>query len=208
MTTEEFLNELWGYKADEHYLLIWTVAAGEKKSRWFKDLGQASRYAERRSAEADVYFGVSLSGEPYQDYQRLKKGEREPVALYGMWADIDLAGDGHAETEKKYPERLEDVLRILADVSLEPTLLVHSGNGIHAHYCFKEPWVLETPEEVNRARILAHQWARTVQARAKVRGWDIDSIPDLERVLRVPGTFNRKDPSNIKPVKVLDAPTL
>src|SRR5262249_1782569 len=44
-----------------------------------------------------------------------------------------------------------------------------------------------------------------LRARCRERGWSMDSTHDLARVLRLPGTVNRKLPDNPVPVTVLEA---
>lgn len=195
----DFLEALFGYKPDESYVLLWTLP--DKKSRWFRDLGQAARYAEVRAEEFDVYFGVALAGEPYGEGERLKRGEREPAGIYGMWCDIDIAGPGHSDL-KTYPPTLDDACRLAEDMGILPSLTVHSGGGIHCHYLFKEPWMFDSEEERGEARILAHRWKETLKRRAALRGWSVDSVGDLERVLRVPGTWNHKGGER-RPVRML-----
>lgn len=196
----EFLDSLFGYKPDHLHVLIWT--AQDKHSRWFCDLEQAARYAERRAPEYDVYFGVALAAMPYGESVRLKRGHREAAGIYGMWADLDIAGSTHNEL-KRYPASEADALRVIEDMGQRPSLIVHSGGGLHVHWLLKEPWIFDTDEEREEARILCWRWKETLKRRAKDRGWDVDSVSDLERVLRVPGTLNHKQEGNPQRVRML-----
>lgn len=201
---ERFLTALYEFKPKESYLLIWTLP--DKHSRWFSDLGQAARYAEARASTCDVYFGVSLAERPYGEDERLKQGAREAFGIYGMWADIDIAGPGHTD-KKTYPPTLEDARSLACEMgallNLGPQILVHSGGGLHCHYLLKEPFIFEKDEDRGRARVICHQWKETLKERARRRGWEVDSVGDLERVLRVPGTLNHKG-GEPRPVRLLE----
>ncbi|MFO7899817.1 MAG: YfjI family protein, partial [Planctomycetota bacterium] len=71
-----------------------------------------------------------------------------------------------------------------------PTAIVISGHGVHLYWFFKEPWIIETDAERERAAALAWRWHGTVCMRAKERGWTLENLGDLARVLRLPGTQN------------------
>jgi hypothetical protein len=62
---------------------------------------------------------------------------------------------------------------------------------------------LESEEERMEARILCHRWKETLKIRARQHGWEVDSVGDLERVLRVPGTLNHKGETP-RPVRLLE----
>jgi hypothetical protein len=46
---------------------------------------------------------------------------------------------------------------------------------------------------VDEAKAIVTEWGRRVQTIADSLGGSVDSVHDLARVLRVPGTQNRKD---------------
>jgi hypothetical protein len=192
--TLEFFETLFGYKPPEAWILVWGLKGkgedAEKVSRWVRTTEEAALAAQGFGEGWNVYFGVSLSSQAWGASQRLRKGEREPAGIFGFWADIDLRGPEHAE--KDYPETLSDVETLITDAGMEPTIWVHSGHGIQCEWVFKEPWIFETVEEREKARRLSVRWKRFLAAKAKARGWTIDSVSDLERVLRVPGTTNWK----------------
>ena len=60
-------------------------------------------------------------------------------------------------------------------------------------------------EDRQAAYHLLHRLQATIQAVAKLHGWDVDSTFDLARVLRLPGTYNRKVPDDPKPVEIIEA---
>ena len=76
------------------------------------------------------------------------------------------------------------------DIEPRPSAIVFSGGGWHLYWLLKEPFTIDTGDPTttaeNRARAkqLQHSWVKFV-------GGD-DGAKDLARVLRVPGTPNRK----------------
>jgi hypothetical protein len=190
MSALTFLSTLFEYKPEGTYVLIWTLQ--DEQSYWTPDLEDAARYAEGRGGEVDVYFGVGLASRAYESNQRLKQGIREPAGIYGVWADIDIAAPYRKLTRKVYPPTVEDALSLVGDTGLLPSCVVNSGGGLHCHWVFKEPWIFDTEAECQQARTLLWQWKETLKGRAAARGWQVDSVSDLERILRVPGTWNHK----------------
>lgn len=198
---EVFLRWFFQHKSDEHFLLIWTLSKDkrQKVSKWFTDLDEATEYATGAIAEGnDVYFGLGLSATAKGAHERCKANE--VIALAGFWADIDILGPNHAQTN--LPPSIEDARALLAELPLEPTCLVDSGGGLHAYWQFHEIWELDTNDERAKAAQAVADWVDTIRALARRKGWSIDAVKDLARVLRVPGTLNHKtDPP--REVKVI-----
>lgn len=121
------------------------------------------------------------------------------MACPGVWLDLDIRGAAHKS--EKLPPNLEKAIALIKEFPLEPTILVHSGHGLQAWWLFKELWIFDTPEERKEAQDLVQRFQVTMKQKAEAHGWEIDSTFDLARVLRLPGTFNRKlEP---EPVRVL-----
>lgn len=192
--SREFLEALFSGKPDELLLLIWTLP--EKESKWFRDIDDAVRCAGSL-VERDAYVGVGLASRDYGPTRRCECGEI--AGLVGVWADIDLRSDAHAKTT--LPVTIDQAILILPP-EFPPTIVVLTGNGLHVWWLFKEPYVFENYEDRERAASLAHRWSTLIRDNARLRGWAIDRLGDLARVLRIPGTHNCKDPANPKPVTI------
>ena len=138
----------------------------------------------------DTYFALAAYK---QGFHKNSKGKRvirvrENVAeLKALWLDIDFK-DGYATPH--------EAAASLAALPLPaPSILVHSGNGLHAYWPLKQAIPLA-------------QWqglADALKVEAKRAGVkaDLACTGDPCRVLRPPGTFNWKDPANPKKVKLL-----
>lgn len=122
--------------------------------------------------------------------------ESDVYAVPGMWADIDVRGSAHKS--KNLPPTFEDAQRIIATVPFPATVIVNSGHGLQAYWLFKEPTIITSDDERGCAKGLASAFSAYLQLQAKHLGWSIDPVGDLARVLRLPGTFNRKIQDDIR----------
>ena len=70
---------------------------------------------------------------------------------------------------------------------MPPSILVLTGNGVHAWWLFKEPYIFESDEERNAVARLVRRWHTMLRLRLAAHGWAYDCLSDLARLLRVPG---------------------
>lgn len=161
-----------------------TVTAAFHRSK----LADAEKWAIAQAKGSNIWHGVCLRKEkPAKN----KRGEaKDVIAIPGIWFDLDVRGPGHAE--KNLPETFEEALDFLASLPLKPTLIVFTGGGLQPYWLFPEPMRLSTEADWNRAKNLSERWQRFVLAIGRERGWKLDNTSDLPRVLRLPGTYNRK----------------
>jgi hypothetical protein len=204
MTAKEFLEEI--YKgAESGYITVWTRT--DKKTAWFAvtEIGSAAAYANKRAAKDDVYFGVALRA------ARLDSGRGtsgDVSVLPGFWADIDVKNpDAHAQTA--LPETKERALEFLEALPMKPTITVSSGNGLHVYWLFEKPVNIElgdkdkTADFRKRCQETMSGWQKFVNAEALKRGWKLDNISDLARVLRIADTKNYKKRDKDKDAEVM-----
>jgi hypothetical protein len=162
----------------------WGVTGEEKVSRWWP----VGKPAPVPTAE-HVYFGVHPASELPQrgDSAKLRATIPDIAAVNCLFAEFDakdFAGDKPA------------TLAHVDGLAVPPSVIVDSGGGYHAYWLFRAPFRLTSNEERERARRLQAAWVVYV-------GGD-KGAKDLARVLRVPGTVNRKyDPP--RPVVILRA---
>jgi len=193
-----FLTALYS-KTQTGHIALWTLQ--DRKTRWFPvtNLASAAQSAASLSKTKDVYFGVGLQKSPLGSS---KRGEAAGViAIPGLWADMDVAGPAHKS--EKLPPSTADAVALAKRFPMQPTLIVHSGHGIQVYWSLKEPWVFENETERQAARTLSDRFQATLKGYAAEQGWQIDSTSDLSRVLRVPGTWNRKLETAV-PVVILE----
>ena len=70
---------------------------------------------------------------------------------------------------------------------LTPTMLVSSGSGYHCYYVLDKPLQIDSKASYSRAKRISYL------IHGEVNG---DHTFDLGRILRLPGTYNVKDPTN------------
>ena len=133
----------------------------------------------------DVYVGVN---------PRVGKAStKENVHwLASFHAEVDYGQDGH--TKKPEHATYDDALTAIKAFHIPPTLLNHSGGGFHCY------WVLNEPVNVSEIGLNAlENINRAIMAAVKADG----GTQNINRILRVPGTFNFKIPHNPRPVTVI-----
>lgn len=194
----QFINALFPVLPEHGRILIWRVPG--RLSDFCKTPDEAAALAVKRAETHDVYIGMGIQPDTLKPAQRGKTDQI--LGIGGVWADIDFDVDGK---KKRYPPDIGAVGQIFKELGLQPTIIVHTGNGVHAHWLFDKPWIFKDSKERYEAQHLVRQWQGTIAHLCGEHGWTIDSTFDLSRVLRPAGTFNRKDKQNPKPVSLLEA---
>jgi P4 family phage/plasmid primase-like protien len=190
---EAFIDALYG-NVKRGYLSLWTLE--DKKTRWYPIGERKSLIKDAMSLREknNVYFGVGVRNE---DLGEFKRGKNEDVSfLPGVWVEIDLKGGVHAAGNLP---TYEDVQSILDTFSLEPSIINHSGGGLHCYWLFDEPAQLLSKQNVQSAERMLSRFQNVFIRLARAKNLHIDNTADLARVLRVAGTYNLK--SEPKPVK-------
>ena len=222
---EQFLGALFPSLPENYWILIWTLP--DKKSSWFDNVDAAADYAIAAGAEKDVYVEMSLAPRPIykENGGDARVTERESVGFGCLWADIDVGNIGHKKAGIFLTD--EDAHAFIEGLPLAPTIVVNSGHGYHLYWCFKELWLFEDDAERQKAIALLIRWRESFKVWAEKAGRVVDTVGDLARVMRVPGTFNRKmldmprrvyietmdsgrayDPSGIEEFLILEVPQI
>ena len=196
MSPLNFLNLLWQFKPDELYILLWTLQ--DKCSHWYRDIAAAAEFV-LKARGLDVYVGVGLSSADRGPTHRCVSDD--VAGISGFWADLDLKSEAHT---KALPATIVDAISIIPEC-MPPTVVIATGNGAHAWWLFKEPYVFDDGGDRKDTAILVSRWQTLLRLRASQRGWAFDRLADLARVLRIPGTVNLKDPNNPKAVTLHSA---
>jgi hypothetical protein len=164
---------------------------GISHTRWAPagDLDALLANAAALEPSCDVWYGVATRR------QRLDQGRRggagDCVSVPALWVDIDIAGPGH-KTTRTLPATLDDAHRLLAKLPLQPSCVIHTGGGLHGY------WLLDEPRPVADIGALLDAWGYSWASWAAELGWHIDSTWNVDRVLRLPDTHNRKTDTAIR----------
>lgn len=189
-TFAELLETL-NYSNGEHISINWQApAAGPDDNPPFRtqvvEHQAAAELAASKAPHSNVWFGVN----PVTPTATGRGTASQVTRLAAVWADLDVKPGG-------CPDRAtaEAIITALAELlETEPSAVVNSGHGLQPYWPIEptDGGPLDTAEKQGRAEALLRRWGRLVKLVAENHGAHADSVFDLPRVLRVPGTFNRK----------------
>lgn len=176
-----------------------------KQCLWPKNSEEFTEMAAAADAKGeDIYVGVALRREGLGKFVR---GVADDCTyVLGVGIDIDIGADGHAGPKKRFPTVEAAIDCCAGAVALQPTVTVHSGGGLHLWWLYREPFEIASKADHNVAANVAREWnMRICEAARKHGGYSVDSVFDLPRVLRIPGTRNRKVPEMQRAVTIIEA---
>jgi len=145
---------------------------------WLKS---ATKRVEVFREYENCYFGVCPRVESVEKHAR----EDLIVDVPHLWVDID---------GKMLDITLEEQLDMIMSSDIKPSLVIMSGNGYHCY------WKLDSIFRVSGINDKAYIKGILKGLSQKVNG---DHTFNLDRVLRIPFTYNMKDKNNLKEVKIL-----
>lgn len=121
-------------------------------------------------------------------------GATDSHALPGFWADVDFGTEGHKPGPGLPLPADEDAARAIVTTSglPIPTLWIHSGGGYYPWWLLDQPLILDDTTGPHAAAA-SRAWQQILKRSADHLGLEYGAgVGDLSRVLRVPGTVNRK----------------
>ena len=174
METKDFLNLVLP-QGDMYYILSGKAKLRSATSKTIDGLSSLIDSANQR--RENVYVGLAA-------YKAGASREGQNVtAKQCLYVDMDCG------PSKDYADKSDALSALKAFLSATkfpvPTIIVDSGNGIHAYWVTKE--VMIPSEWTSMATGLKQLLASTKTAH------DTSVIADITRTLRVPGSFNYKD---------------
>lgn len=125
----------------------------------------------------DVYVGVCPRVAPEGPGRKLGKDAIEQVGA--MWVDLDA----------KVPGSSESLLN-------NCDIVVSTGNGWHGYKVAPSPARVSTTRDRTAIEAKVRSFANSILT-------GTDNVSNVDRILRVPGTINWKEPNNPKPVVML-----
>ena len=188
MNTQEFFSELYQSVPPEKVTYCYTLP--RRKCEPFA-VGQTEQLAHRAIELSDaenVYFGLHPMDHAPRPGGRARAEEITGVAF--LHGEYDIRGHGHQET--KLPETQEEILDFLHALEQPPSIIVTSGNGVHTYWLL-EDYVPVTEDNRDKIRRIMRGHEKHTHRLAAEHGWKFDTVSDLARILRVPGTLNHKN---------------
>ena len=136
---KDFLNNLFKH-CEEGYLEMRPINDRGSRPKFFdieeNGVSKALEYAEDLVGEYHIFFGIQP--------RKIQSGRDDDVEqLITFWSDIDAKDHGNSKKKAK---------KALENFELTPSLLIDSGNGYHAYWILKNPWVIDNEsdrEEIN-----------------------------------------------------------
>lgn len=175
--------------------LIHICATGQWVGRCFgtDELDSAAGYVKHLDDQGreGIYVRMSTLRPDYVPDPEHRGSLPDTYALSALWADIDLSGPGH-KTSGILPPDEESAMGVVSSSGLpDPSVWIHSGGGLYP------VWLLDPPhridEDLTDVADLSANWQRVIGESAHRLGWFYGTgVGDLTRVLRIPGTVNRK----------------
>lgn len=191
---EELLTKVLGYTEDE-WLAICTESDSKQWGAVVVRVDKVSDLIARDATGMNVYYSVCpvRSG-----LAPGAKGKAEDVTrLSALWGDLDVKDGSGVST-------MEDARAIIDQLTewlgVAPSAITRSGHGLHPLWPVSDGEIRSDSDRA-RAEMLLSQW----KAAVRKAGAGVDSSPDsvfnLDRVLRAPGSQNVKVPA--EPIDVV-----
>ncbi|MFF8786850.1 YfjI family protein [Streptomyces sp. NPDC015125] len=174
--------------------LIAVASTLDWSGQQFADADQAAAFAaqlDERGARG-IYARVTTVRAPLPPDMRGRA--EDSCALVDMWSDIDIRGAGHKA--QNLPADAAAALRIWRESGLPAwSQVIHSGGGLYVRARLARTAVIGEDLDLEEAQHLARGWQQILKASADRLGVAYGAgVGDLPRVLRIPGTVNRKVP--------------
>jgi hypothetical protein len=185
---EEKKSRIRTFKVSTHQ--FWEEAqAEEQEPSWLSSLHQEN------AEGANIYFGYAIRSYDFLHQRGSSRGGlKDCIASTAFVIDFDLKNDvAHKATN--LPPSIEDLEPIL-DGRPDPSIVLHSGYGIHAYWLYRSPvWIQKqgvhhkSSKHYNKRREALQGLYRK---RMEAQGWQLDTTYSTDRIWRLPNFTNYK----------------
>ena len=190
---ERFFNLLFGAVKERKFGYLW-IKQGEERKTFPFDVSKlderkkmAIKAIELSDVGADVYYGINLMDNPPATNARVTAAY--VTVQTATVTDIDIEGGNHiSDDKKKYPATFDEAKSFLP---FPVSILINSGYGLHGLTVYDNPITI-TADNRQLAEERNKKFLEVIRSRAGIYSKAVDSVGDLPRVLRVPGTRNYK----------------
>ncbi len=179
ISQSQFFSQLYPKNITDGYIELRSFIRNQNPMRSFLHVSRLDQIEHTsKKIEYDHFYGVALRKES-------GKGDKSNcLLLTTLFADIDFGNAGHKKDSFHANE--EDALSHIERFRLQPSFIVNSGHGLHLYWLLKEPLILNA-DNVRLAE-------STMKLLSRALGGD--SVHDVSRILRIPGTRNNKTEVN------------
>ena len=190
-----FFRRVYGDEFPER-VVVWTNPG--KRSHWPRSPEEAGRIADAYRDTHNVYVGVAFPDRAVVGKEDKRGDADKTVGIVGLWCELDFQGPGHKKPGLPTEKRLLEAIDTLDPA---PSLVIHSGGGVHLWWVFARAWIFADDSERDEAAQLEMSWQAEIRRQVK---FTVDPTHDLARVLRVADTKNHKGQEPV-PVTILKA---
>lgn len=183
----EWLTGLYAFSPEDEWVNIFMDdSRGHVDSEWapVSQLSDLRQHVAGFTQRGDVYFSVATRRQRMPGKERGK--EADCLHLPGFWCDVDIDDGTGAHKVANLPGSIQAGVDLIQRFPAPPSAVVRSGHGLQPW------WLLQEPLPVSEARPLLKRWQLTWEAIAAEQGLHIDDVSDPTRMMRLPGTLNRK----------------
>ena len=165
----------------EWHTLLQHLMRGGKWGYYWRDVGRVSYWWDaanpaplpQNTPPCNWYFGVHPASARGGAHQRTTR--TTVAAVNALFADFDA---------KREPAGMLGAHRRVCDAPRSPSVVIRTGGGYHAYWLLDAPFVIGSEKGRTWIEDLQRRWVALVGADPQAA--------DLPRVLRIPGTHNRK----------------
>lgn len=196
MPATPLLSALFEGKPETDRILVWSLEG--KRSRWF----DSPALIDPSSFGGNTYFGAgAVSKDTATAAGEFKRSTSKTVSGIGaVWLDVDIAGPAHKKGS--LPATATEALTLVETAfhGLEPSYIIDSGHGLQLYWLLESWYEFSTTAMRDNTAALLLDFNTHWRSVSKANGFDADSVCDLARVMRLPGSTNHKVPSDLKAV--------
>jgi P4 family phage/plasmid primase-like protien len=143
---------------------------------------------------ANIYYSVNRVRGPAR--RNSGRGtETDVTRLTCLWVELDVKPGACLNLD--VARAITATLSII--LGTRPSVTVESGHGLHAYWPITDGHINDD-FTTGHARALVRRFGRLAAVVADKLNVSVDSVFDIARMMRVPGTVNNKDPQNTVPV--------
>jgi putative DNA primase/helicase len=188
----DFLDALFG-PINTGRIGVTAIGNGPIRNAHFQQVHEAVHQAEAwdRLKPVGIYFRVTML--PPEGVIKGRGGAEDSHAINCMWADLDYGTIGHKPPANgpRLPADADEALTLIEGLP-EVSILINSGGGLYPLWMFNEPVYLTDDNRPKFAQ-MAEAWQHRINKRAGRRNLHYGvGVGNLDRLLRLPGTINRK----------------
>jgi hypothetical protein len=181
----DWLKQLFCF-AEEGFVSLFSVErnGGSRSVSWAPatDLDLLRHDIDLMGSRGCVYFGAATRLRRLDAGRR--GGARDCLAIPALWLDVDWTSEAHRQPN--LPASAEVAQNLILSFPLAPSAVVRTGHG------FQPWWFLAEPLLCNEAEPLLARWGATWTAIFDKAGLHLDPVWNIDRVMRLPGTYNMK----------------